>query len=182
MVIITDVYKGKRYRVDAIQKYGATEYIEKPIEDADLVSILQGLVPVDGAGQTVVAPPAAGLEEKTVQFDRNALLGKMGLDAQTAHKAAEKKADKPKSKDEMERKLEQSLAGLDLGMGKPRPKPKPAPETKPPEKAPPAPASAESSPSTMIIQKDEAPGATFTSEDLFTDVIASVERELQSGS
>jgi len=33
VVLITDVYKGKRYRVDAINKYGATEYIEKPIEE-----------------------------------------------------------------------------------------------------------------------------------------------------
>ena len=44
IVIITDVYKGKRYRLDAIKKYGATEYIEKPIEDANLLSILQNLI------------------------------------------------------------------------------------------------------------------------------------------
>src|SRR2546426_7835660 len=40
VVIITDVYKGKKYRIDAISKHGATEYIERPIEDQNLVSIL----------------------------------------------------------------------------------------------------------------------------------------------
>ena len=139
VVIITDVYKGKRYRMDAIQKYGATEYIEKPIEDANLVSILRGLVHESSAAQTVVEKPATELEEKTVQFDRNALLGKIGLDglAVAPPKAAEKKqaGEKAKSKDEIEKKLEESLAGLDLGMGRHRPKPRPAPEAKPGSRA-----------------------------------------------
>lgn len=182
VVIITDVYKGKRYRSDAIQKYGATEYIEKPIEDANLVSILKGLV--NGAPATTMIEHAADeLEEKTVQFNRDALLGKLG--AETAPPAAprppEKKAapEKHRGKDEMEKKLEQSLAGLDLGVSKSRPKPKPVPEAKAPEK-PAAPAANEPSQPTSALQKESSAEQTFTSEDLFTDVIASVERELQS--
>src|SRR5262245_8210905 len=121
VVIITDVYKGKRYRTDAIQKYGATEYIEKPIEDANLVSILQGLVQSNGASS-----PEPPVEEKTMQISRDALMGKLGEDpaGQTIKTAPEKKAvsDKPKPKDDISKKLEQSLAGLDLGVGKPKPK------------------------------------------------------------
>jgi CheY-like chemotaxis protein len=75
VVIITDVYKGKRYRSDAIQKYGATEYIEKPIDDSNLVSIIQGLVKGNGAAVHAVASSEEALEEKTVQFNRDALMG-----------------------------------------------------------------------------------------------------------
>lgn len=182
VVIITDVYKGKRYRVDAMQKYGATEYIEKPIEDANLVSILKGLV--NGApATTMIESVADELEEKTVQFNRDALMGKLGADGApvVAPRPPEKKAapDKHHVKDEMEKKLEQSLAGLDLGMTKSRPKPKPAAEAKAPEK-PPAPPAGEPSRPTVVLQKEPASEQAFTSEDLFTDVIASVERELQS--
>src|SRR5262245_35066412 len=73
VVIITDVYKGKRYRVDAINKYGATEYIEKPIEDSNLVTILRGLVKENGQS---IAAAAIDDGERTVQFSRD-LLNKM---------------------------------------------------------------------------------------------------------
>ena len=71
IVIITDVYKGKRYRIDAIKKYGATEYIEKPIEDSNLLSILQNLIQGNGTPVTITPLPASGAEEddqSTVQF------------------------------------------------------------------------------------------------------------------
>jgi TonB family protein len=206
VVIITDVYKGKRYRVDAINKYGATEYIERPIEDENLLSILTGLVKKNGgAGEAEPVPssapapapapaPEGHLEEKTVQFNREELMGRVRDEA--AFVKPKNVSDKPKSKDEMERKLEQSLAGLDLGdlSRRPKPKPKPAapavkvagpPEPVEPAKpaaaaSPPAPPAAETARPTLILGKAEPGGSTFTSEDLFTDVIASVERELQS--
>lgn len=181
VVIITDVYKGKRYRIDAIQKYGATEYIEKPIEDANLVSIIKGLM--NGApAVTMIEPAADELEEKTVQFNRDALMNKLGAEnapAVTPRPPEKKATEKHRAKDDMEKKLEQSLAGLDLGMTKSRPKPKPAAEAKAPEK-PAAPPAGEPSPPAGDLPKESTAEQAFTSEDLFTDVIASVERELQS--
>ena len=170
VVIITDVYKGKRYRVDAINKYGATEYIEKPIEDSNLVTILRGFVKENGQSDI---PFDDG--ESTVQFNRDMLDKMVRQDVTGASRtASEKKTvnDKPK-KDEVSKKLEESLAGLDLGVGK---------KSKP---------TANQAAKTEILQVPlqqtaeqkkgpESSGPVFTSEDLFTDVIASVERELQS--
>jgi TonB family protein len=197
IVIITDVYKGKRYRLDALGKYGATEYIEKPIEDAALVAMLQNLSksPVVAA----VGPSEEGfaeLDERTVQFNRDDLMAQMGKKVPQAAPAAkpvpEKKSAADKSKDDIARKLEESLAGLDLNLtkkAKPKPKPAPAQPTATPapspivEKAPEPPAeevqSAPSEPAATSGSQDEV---AFTSEDLFTDIIESVERELQSTS
>jgi len=173
VVIITDVYKGKRYRVDAINKYGATEYIEKPIEDSSLVTILQGLVKDNG--QSVASAIDDG--ERTVQFSRDLLNRMVQEDVTGAPKPpSEKKtvSDKPKIKDEVSRKLEESLAGLELEIGrKSKPRAKESAQTEiiavPKDTSVPA-----------YAPKAESSGAVFTSEDLFTDVIASVERELQS--
>ena len=154
VVIITDVYKGKRYRVDAINKYGATEYIEKPIEDSNLVTILQGLVRENGRAVVIE-------DDRTMQFSTEMLNKMVKEDVTGASKVAgEKKTvtDKPKSKDQISKKLEESLAGLDREVKKQKGKPVDVPES----------------------EKPAETEAVFTSEDLFTDVIASVERELQS--
>ncbi len=186
VVIITDVYKGKRYRIDAINKYGATEYIEKPIEDTNLVTILSGLVKENGR-DIQTAPPDLD-SERTVQFSRD-LLSQMVKEVPIT--GARPVSEKPKLKDDLSRKLEQSLAGLDLDQTrKPRPKPKPAeappvsvsvaalPEapSAPPQEAPSAPS--QEAAKTNVVEPPSGP--VFTSEDLFTDIIASVERELQS--
>jgi TonB family protein len=156
VVIITDVYKGKRYRVDAINKYGATEYIEKPIEDSNLVTILQGLVQENGQSELAIE------DDRTMQFSTDMLNKMVKEDVTGASKAAgEKKTvtDKPKSKDQISKKLEESLAGLDREVKKQKGKPVDVPGSEKPA---------------------DTSEAVFTSEDLFTDVIASVERELQS--
>lgn len=193
IVIITDVYKGKRYRLDAIGKYGATEYIEKPIEDATLVSTLQNLVQSKAAPAVQQTEESADLDERTVQFNRDDLFAQMAKQkagATVGKSAAEKKIASDKVRDDVSKKLEESLAGLDLNLTKKaKPKPKPAeavaapaavvaPLEKPPETiAPPS-----------IPEPEAKPGPaaeneiTFTSEDLFTDIIESVERELQSTS
>ena len=168
VVIITDVYKGKRYRIDAINKYGATEYIEKPIEDSNLVTILQGLVKQNGH-------PAVAIDdgEKTVQFSRDMLDRMVQEDVTGASRpASEKKIvnEKPKNKDEISKKLEESLAGLDLEVSK-----KQKAKGKDPAKT-----EILSMPGQPESGVQENSGPVFTSEDLFTDIIASVERELQS--
>lgn len=197
IVIITDVYKGKRYRLDAIGKYGATEYVEKPIEDAALVSILQNLAKMPAP--SVLRPSVStspeesfDVDERTVQFNRDELFAQMGSKMpgmSPAKTAAEKKASSDKSRDEIARKLEESLAGLDLNLSKKaKPKPKPAaPVTAPPPVAPvekpaisAAPEPETAAPPEAVPSTSSEAEVTFTSEDLFTDIIESVERELQS--
>src|SRR3990172_4566026 len=163
VVLITDVYKGKRYRVDAINKYGATEYIERPIEDNGLINILKELVK-DDLGFNRSSEP---LDEKTVQFTTD-MFSHMVKEVPIGgvKTLGEKKNvnEKPKSSDEINKKLEESLAGLELEVSK---KTKAKPKT-----------SDSSSAEEKSAGASESAG--FTSEDLFTDVIASVERELQS--
>ncbi len=217
IVIITDVYKGKRYRLDAIKKYGATEYIEKPIEDAHLLSILQNLIQGNGAPVTFTPLPISVEEEddqSTVQFSSEDI--KLAIDSAekainekqspaapnpnpiptakanpipTPAPAPVKKPEKPRVKDDIDRKLEESLAGLSLDFSKIKSKPKPAAAKPAPQPVklsavpvqPPKPqASAAVAPASTVPASAKPVGdATFTSEDLFTDVIASVERELE---
>jgi TonB family protein len=215
IVIITDVYKGKRYRLDAIKKYGATEYIEKPIEDANLLSILQNLISGNGTPVTITPLPKSQAEEddqSTVQFSAEDI--KLAIDSAekainekppapaptpiptpipVAAPAPSKKPEKPRLKDsdDIDKKLEESLAGLSLDLSKLKSKPKPAAPAaaKPspqPVKPAPAPTQIPKQPIAAPVAPIPTPAmvarpadATFTSEDLFTDVIASVERELE---
>ena len=229
VVIITDVYKGKRYRLDAINKYGATEYIEKPIEDSNLLSILQNLTGTNGTQAQATAVPSAIAEaERTVSISSEELMNAINVAA--AEKSPQskpavppaKKPERPRTKadDDMDRKLEESLAGLSLDFGKGslaklKPKPKPVEAVKPavaapkpievPKPAPVAPivkppavqAAPVQTPTPAVPPKSPEPqqkspepqqrsfgssvddNVIFTSEDLFTDVIASVEKELE---
>jgi TonB family protein len=236
VVIITDVYKGKRYRMDAISKYGATEYIEKPIEDSALLTILQNLVGTNGLQPQNVQPqnPVAEIDaERTMSISQEDLMQavkqveKIIPKGPTAPSAAKKPA-RTRVDDDIDRKLEESLAGLSLDFSKgtlaklkskPKPSepakvpsvPKPAASVAPKPAASPVVASAPQvatptpqavappqiatpvpqtpSPAPQVQPKTPPPqqasvGASaddtiFTSEDLFTDVIASVEKELE---
>lgn len=61
VAIITSVYKGRRYRTQAIHLYGCDEYIEKPVEDTTLVEICRRLLKVEDP----VVVPAEEAEEST---------------------------------------------------------------------------------------------------------------------
>lgn len=216
VVIITDVYKGKRYRLDAMNKYGATEYIEKPIEDSNLVSILQNLIQKNGAPTQVASALAAeDIDETTMRFSPEDI--KQAIDS--AEKGIPekpmpvaplpKKPERQRSKvdDDIDKKLEESLAGLSLdfsrgALAKLKSKSKPAPSAKPANSpggtsqplrsAPPAvniapqpqkqQVAASSAVATSVASSATAArpeDSSFTSEDLFNDVIASVEQELE---
>ena len=53
IAIITAVYKGRRYRTQAIHLYGCDEYIEKPIEDQELLKICRKML---NLGEEVTKP------------------------------------------------------------------------------------------------------------------------------
>ena len=44
VLITSAVCRGRKYRMDALQIYGCDEYIEKPIPDAELVSMIERLI------------------------------------------------------------------------------------------------------------------------------------------
>lgn len=44
IVIVTSVYKGRKYRTQALHHYGCDEYMEKPIDPATLVSTVTRLI------------------------------------------------------------------------------------------------------------------------------------------
>lgn len=70
VVVVTSVYKGRKYRSQAIHQHGADEYLEKPIAAEKLMETVERLL--EGrAPQTVVAaaaaaePPAPGVQAPT---------------------------------------------------------------------------------------------------------------------
>jgi DNA-binding response OmpR family regulator len=54
ILIMTTVYKGRKYRDEAIHTYGADNYIELPIEDAQFLSIVRSSVPAARTGGSEV--------------------------------------------------------------------------------------------------------------------------------
>ncbi len=55
IVIVTSVYKGRKYRTQAVHNYGCDEYLEKPIDPDTLVTTVRRLI-----GDRPGAPAAAG--------------------------------------------------------------------------------------------------------------------------
>jgi DNA-binding response OmpR family regulator len=79
VLIITSVYKGRKYRSQAMHNYRCDEYLEKPITDEALVSIIQRHLP-QRQPQGVVQPaesaprsPSEGLREVSRDIDTNPL-------------------------------------------------------------------------------------------------------------
>lgn len=82
IIIATAIYKGDRYRRDAISKYGASLYMEKPFSDQDFLNAVLNL-----AGIKTAAPPQPtksdtlpgvpvqnlGVQEQTVQLSPDEL-------------------------------------------------------------------------------------------------------------
>jgi len=56
VVVVTSVYKGRKYRSQAIHQHGADEYLEKPIEPATLTKTVERLLPERLRAATPVAP------------------------------------------------------------------------------------------------------------------------------
>ena len=54
VIIMTSIYKGRKYRHDALTKYGASEYLEKPFDDETLLGHIRELL-VPGAVRTRAA-------------------------------------------------------------------------------------------------------------------------------
>jgi DNA-binding response OmpR family regulator len=55
ILIMSSVYKGRRYRTEALHKYGSDEFLEKPIAEEKLLETVRGFV---GAAPTPAPAPA----------------------------------------------------------------------------------------------------------------------------
>ena len=62
VVVVTSVYKGRKYRTQAIHQHGADEYLEKPIPPETLTKIVTGLLP----DRPCVAPTPVAAAPATV--------------------------------------------------------------------------------------------------------------------
>jgi DNA-binding response OmpR family regulator len=58
VVVVTSVYKGRKYRSQAIHQHGADEYLEKPIAPATLTKTVEGLLPDRPCAAPTPATPA----------------------------------------------------------------------------------------------------------------------------
>jgi CheY-like chemotaxis protein len=56
--VVTSVYKGRKYRSQAIHQHGADEYLEKPIAPATLTKTVEGLLPDRSCAARQPATPA----------------------------------------------------------------------------------------------------------------------------
>jgi DNA-binding response OmpR family regulator len=59
IVIVTSVYKGRRYRTQALHNYGCDEYLEKPIDTEQLLTTVERLIGESGfAAESGATAPA----------------------------------------------------------------------------------------------------------------------------
>ena len=54
VILMTSVYKTRKYRDEAIHTYGADEYIELPMDDAQLVALIHRTLPQQAEDSPVV--------------------------------------------------------------------------------------------------------------------------------
>lgn len=136
VVIITDVYKGRKYRMDALHLYKADEYIEKPITDEELIKILNNLLikfnKIKKEGKEFVQEKSIEIDSAKLPFAINETMKEVKEEAK-AKKREEKVAKAPikepeavskpqakkKSLDlDIEKKLSDTLSGLEINLPK----------------------------------------------------------------
>jgi len=204
VIIITDVYKGKRYRTEAIHKYGADEYIEKPISDDNLTKIIDEYInkaskikeyPKQDTEKIRKEAEVISQQESTISIPISAtpLIEEIKTGEkekiETPSKKAVQQAKKIELDSDIEKKLQDTLSGLQIGTPSKakvkfeEPKEKEAISSigvKKEEKA------AQEKEIRLIPEEKSAKPPekepaeeVFTSEELFKDVIQSVEEEIK---
>jgi TonB family protein len=94
VLITSAVCRGRKYRMDALQIYGCDEYVEKPIPDAELVSMIERLI------------DAAATATEDVKRDLSRAIDTVATDGPAAIDSM--------SDDELEAKIDSLLMGDEL--------------------------------------------------------------------
>ncbi len=138
VVIITDVYKGRKYRMDAIHLYKADDYIEKPIEDNELIKILNNLLAKYNRIKKHADKEQQIVQEKTVEIDSSKIpfnmikeeaiskeeikikdsAEKQKIEETNKAKVIKRPQDKVSLDLDIEKKLADTLSGLQIDLPK----------------------------------------------------------------
>lgn len=158
IIMHCSIYKSRKYRNDAIKIYGASEYVEDPIDEKVFKDLIDRFMPAGGAASPPVQEPAVSEGEKPDE-------------APVAQRAAGR-PKKKKKETSMDQVLEETLSGLNLG--KKKVKKQKVEETVAVEQ--PAPKTEKEEVAEEAVLEPEAE-EEVTSEELFGDVISDVEEE-----
>lgn len=171
IIMHCSIYKSRKYRNDAMKIYGASEYVEDPIDGKVLRDLLDRFMPKDAVAVEPVATekepsvPAAAQEE--------AAHPEPSAPVAPVAPAAPVKPRKKKSVSAMDRALEDTLSGLNLGKKK-----KKTPKVEETVAVTPSVAPGADEDKAVEEPAPEPPEAEeVTSEELFGDVISDVEEE-----
>ncbi len=85
VIITTGVYKGRKYRTQALHVYGCDEYIEKPIAPEQLLEIVGRFLTLGGSASSASdaksAPPKSQVEDRPIVVERVDAIAKTGPSA-----------------------------------------------------------------------------------------------------
>jgi DNA-binding response OmpR family regulator len=94
VVILTAVYRGRKYRSQAFHLYRCDEYLEKPIEDARLMDVVEGFLSrSDPKQRPASAAPAVTGEKNTAASDPDAA-GATAAETKSAPKSSTGNGDR----------------------------------------------------------------------------------------
>ncbi len=65
VILISSIYKGARYRYEALHVYGADHFFELPIKEDEFINSLKNYIPAKSAPLTTVKMTTLNLKEKT---------------------------------------------------------------------------------------------------------------------
>lgn len=158
IIVFSDIYKGKKFS-DDMQRVGATEFLEWPCEEDKIKSLLERHT------SRVSEPRVTPKEEQPTVITKAPSLSK----------------DKGALDDEIEKKLAETLSGIKIPKVKKKKSSEQLPTLEPPSfrAAPPAePAPVQAAPETGAPGAEEPTTSLMTAEDLFSDVLSEIEKNL----
>lgn len=97
IIMVTSVYKGNRYRTEAITKYGVKEYIEEPFEDAVIQSMIQKHLP--GAEPRSIPKKKASAQRRLEEILEETMSGR-APSGKSTEKPSHPKSQKTEEKEE----------------------------------------------------------------------------------
>jgi DNA-binding response OmpR family regulator len=173
VVIITAVYRGRKYRSQAFHMYKCDEYLEKPLSDEKLLETVRRFLP---GAPTAAAPPEPAKDEAPVTVERPASVKPAAPEPAADSPAAERSATAARKATEPsvpEKPVPSSQPAEPAATGSPSAAAsKPAEPSAPQVSTSPPPAKngngANAPGSASVASSDEENMADFTEEDILS--------------